>query len=128
MRREFLRFVLAGGTAAAVNIFSRWLLSGVMRFEVAVVVAYLIGMITAFVLSRQFVFKKSDRVIHNEAIRFIFVNLVTLVQVWIVSVGLAQWAFPTLGFVWHAELIAHTIAVGSPILTSYYAHKFFTFR
>ena len=128
MNGEFVRFAVAGGTAAIVNIGSRWLMSGFLRFDVAVVIAYLIGMTTAYLLNRQFVFEKSGRVVHNEATRFAIVNLVSLAQVWLVSVSLAQWFFPRIGFMWHAELIAHVIAVASPILTSYYAHKYFTFR
>ena len=127
MRAEFFRFVLAGGTAAAVNIASRWLLSPIMPFEVAVVVAYLIGMITAFTLTRQFVFEKSERHVRSEAARFVLVNLGALVQVWVVSVGLANWVFPMVGFVWRAQLVAHVIGVLSPVVVSYFGHKHFTF-
>jgi putative flippase GtrA len=124
---EFVRFALAGGVAAAVNILSRWLLSSFVRFEIAVVIAYLIGMITAFILTRYFVFERSDRHVRNEAMRFALVNLVALVQVWIVSVGLAEWVFPWFGLFWQKDLIAHTVGVISPIATSYFGHKKFTF-
>jgi putative flippase GtrA len=124
---EFARFALAGGLAAAVNILSRWLLSSFVRFEIAVVIAYLIGMITAFILTRQFVFERSDRHVRSEATRFALVNLVALAQVWIVSVGLAEWVLPWLGIVWQKDLMAHAIGVISPIATSYFGHKKFTF-
>lgn len=127
MNVEFVRFALAGGVAAAVNILSRWLLSPFVRFEIAVIIAYVIGMITAFILTRHFVFERSDRNVRNEAMRFALVNLVALVQVWIVSVGLAEWVFPWLGLVWQKDLIAHTVGVISPIATSYFGHKKFTF-
>jgi putative flippase GtrA len=125
---EFFRFVLAGGTAAAVNIVARLLLSAVVRFDVAVALAYLVGMATAFILNRQFVFDRSDRGVHSEMMRFVLVNLAALVQVWIVSVGLAEWLFPKVGLTWHAELIAHVIGVLSPVAASYLGHKHFTFR
>jgi putative flippase GtrA len=125
---EFFRFVLAGGIAAAVNILSRWLLSSVMSFEAAVVFAYLMGMITAFGLTRQFVFEKSERHVGGEAMRFILVNLVALVQVWVVSVGLADWVFPKIGLFSQAELIAHIAGVLSPVAASYFGHKYFSFR
>lgn len=128
MRSEFIRFVVAGGIAAAVNILTRVLLSYLTSFEVAVVVAYLVGMATAFGLTRMFVFEPSGRHVRSEAGRFVVVNVLALLQVWIVSVGLAEWIFPWLGFVWHAELIAHTIGVVSPIGTSYVGHKKFTFK
>jgi putative flippase GtrA len=125
---EFFRFVLAGGVAAAVNIVARLLLSAVVRFDVAVALAYLVGMATAFILNRQFVFDRSDRRVHSEMMRFVLVNLAALVQVWIVSVGLAEWLFPKVGLIWHAELIAHVIGVLSPVAASYLGHKHFTFR
>jgi putative flippase GtrA len=125
---EFFRFVLAGGAAAAVNIVARLLLSAVVRFDVAVALAYLVGMATAFILNRQFVFDRSDRRVHSEMMRFVLVNLAALVQVWIVSVGLAEWLFPKVGLIWHAELIAHVIGVLSPVAASYLGHKHFTFR
>jgi putative flippase GtrA len=122
-----MRFALAGGVAAAANILSRWLLSSFIRFEIAVVIAYLIGMAVAFVLTRQFVFERSDRRMPSEAMRFVLVNLVALAQVWIVSVGLAEWVLPGLGILWQKDLIAHVIGVISPIATSYLGHKKFTF-
>lgn len=128
MNAEFFRFVLAGGAAAAVNIVARLLLSAVVRFDVAVALAYLVGMATAFILNRQFVFDRSDRRVHSEMMRFVLVNLAALVQVWIVSVGLAEWLFPKVGLIWHAELIAHVIGVLSPVAASYLGHKHFTFR
>jgi putative flippase GtrA len=124
---EFLRFVVAGGAAAAVNIFSRWVLSSIMPFEAAVALAYLIGMATAFVLTRKFVFGKSKRHARSEAMRFALVNLAALLQVWIVSVGLADWIFPKLGLIRQPELIAHVIGVLSPVVVSYFGHKYFTF-
>lgn len=128
MSSEFLKFVLAGGVAAAANILSRWLLSSIMPFEAAIVAAYLIGMITAFSLTRRFVFEKSERRVRSEAMRFVLVNLAALLQVWIVSVGLADWVFPKIGLVWNAELIAHVVGVLSPVVASYFGHKYFTFR
>ena len=128
MNTEFFRFLLAGGMAAAANIVSRLLLSMVVRFDVAVAAAYLVGMATAFILNRHFVFDRSDRHVHSEMMRFVLVNLAALVQVWIVSVGLAEWLFPKVGMTWHAELIAHVIGVLSPVAASYLGHKHFTFR
>ena len=127
MNSEFFRFVLAGAIAAGANIMSRWLLSFVMPFGASIIFAYLVGMIAAFCLTRQFVFEKSNRSVSNEAVRFVLVNLVALLQVWIISVGLADWIFPMIGLVWQAELIAHIVGVLSPIVVSYFGHKYFTF-
>ena len=124
---EFGRFLMTGGVAAGANVVSRWLLSHAMVYEIAVVLAYLVGMVTAYLLSRAFVFARSGRTVADEALRFALVNAVALVQVWAVSVGLARLVFPAIGFGWHAEDIAHLIGVAIPAVTSYFGHRHFSF-
>lgn len=128
MTREFLSFVLVGGFAAGVNVGSRALLSPFMSFELAVVVAYLFGMVTAFLLNRAFVFETASAgQAGRQGFRFALVNLVALAQVWVVGEVLVRLVFPSLHFAWHAETVGHTVAVASPIVTSYVAHKHFSF-
>lgn len=124
---RFLRFVVTGGVAAAVNVASRWALDFVMPYAVAVCFAYLVGMTTAFILARMFVFDASGGTTHGQYARFALVNAVAFVQVWLVSVGLALLLFPAIGFTWHPDTVAHVIGVISPILTSYAGHKHFSF-
>ena len=127
MKVQFLKFLAAGGFAALVNMGSRYVLNGFMRFEVAVVVAYLAGFITAYVLSRLFVFDPSGRSRRSEVRRFAIVNVFSLGVVWVVSVGLARVVFPAVGFAWHADDIAHVVGVLAPAVTSYFGHRFYTF-
>ena len=126
-RSRFVLFVLAGGTAALVNILSRIVLNWVMPYEVAIIVAYLCGMTTAYLLNRRFVFASSGRGVASEYTRFALVNLAAVAQVWIVSVGLARLIFPAIGFTWHAETVAHVVGVAIPVFTSYLGHKHFSF-
>lgn len=126
--RQFWAFVLVGGLAALVNWFSRITLSGQgISFEVAVVVAYLFGMATAYLLSRIFVFEKTGRSLASEIMRFTLVNLLALVVVFAVSVTLERWALPAMGWTWRPAEFAHAIGVLSPIVTSYLGHRYFTF-
>jgi putative flippase GtrA len=125
---RFARFLLVGVTAAAINILSRVVISQFVAFEYAVVLAFPIALTFAFVMSRLLVFERAESSAWGQYFRFFLVNLAALVQVWLVSVGLAQWLFPTIGWTFYPELVAHTIAVCSPVLTSYYAHKVFTFK
>jgi len=127
MNSRFARFFVVGVTAAAVNIFSRVLISNFVRFEYAVALAFPIALTFAFVMSRFFVFEASKRPVWDQYLRFWLVNLVALIQVWLISVGLSYWVLPAIGWTFYPELFAHTIAVCSPVLTSYYAHKVFTF-
>ncbi|MGO9895632.1 MAG: GtrA family protein [Bryobacteraceae bacterium] len=125
--REFISFMITGGIAALINIGARIVFNLFMRFEIAVVVAYLCGMTTAYVLARYFVFERSGRAMHDEYIRFTLVNLAAIAQVWIVSVGLADFGFQWLGFTWHSYTVAHVIGVAVPVFTSYIGHKRFSF-
>ncbi|SOD98742.1 GtrA family protein [Caenispirillum bisanense] len=124
---EFLRFLITGGIAAGVNVGSRWLLSHAMPYEAAVLVAYLFGMTTAYLLARALVFAPSGRSRRDEFLRFALVNVAAAAQVWIISVGLARVVFPWAGMTWYAEDIAHVIGVVFPVFTSYLGHRHFSF-
>ena len=126
--RAFGAFVLSGGLAAGVNVLTRFVLSKWLPFEAAVTLAYLVGMTTAFVLTKTFVFQRSRAHWLVEYGRFAMVNVVAFVQVLLVSDGLVRLLFPAIGFHWHAEEVGHIVGVMSPIVTSYYAHKHFSFR
>ncbi len=125
--RRFAAFLLTGGLAAAVNVASRIVFDLAVPYEAAVMLAYLVGMTTAFLLARLFVFSGSGRSLHVEYGRFALVNVAALVQVLVVSVGLAKLVFPALHFVWNADLVAHVIGVLSPVVVSYQGHKRFSF-
>ena len=123
----FGRFLLAGGLAAGVNVGMRYALNFVMSFEWAVAAAYLCGMLTAYLLARAFVFASSGRTNASALGRFAVVNVGALVIVWMVSVVLARAVFPALAFAWHANDIAHVSGVCATAVTSYLAHKHWSF-
>lgn len=127
-RKRFLIFLLTGGFAAGVNVVIRVLLSTIMAYQIAVVVAYLIAMVTAYALSRWFVFESSGRSVGEELSKFAVVNLVAIVQVWLVTMALNYYVLPAIGWTFYPELIAHMIGVASPVFTSYFGHKYFSFR
>jgi putative flippase GtrA len=123
----FIRFLISGGIAAGVNIVSRLILSQFFPYDVAIVVAYLIGMTTAYLLMLVFVFEASGHSVSHKYLRFGLVNVAALAQVWLISIAFARWIFPAIGFDWHALTVAHAVGVISPVLTSYVGHKYFTF-
>lgn len=127
-RSRFLRFLATSGIAAGVNIGSAAVLSSVVSYQAAITLAYLLGMTTAFVLARIFVFGSIAGALHAQYLRFAVVNAVAFAQVWLVSIGLAFVVFPHLNLTWHAATIAHVIGVASPIVTSYFGHRHFSFR
>jgi len=126
--REFLVFLLTGGFAAAVNWGSRIVYNLWMPYSSAIIVAYVTGMITAFILAKLFVFKDSTQSTGRSVFFFTLVNLVAVLQTWAVSVGLAYWLFPRLGMNWHARDVAHLVGVAIPVFTSYVGHKRWSFK
>ena len=127
-RARFVRFLVTGGIAAGANILSRILLDWVVTYEIAVTLAYLVGMTTAFVLARVFVFETGAGGVRGQYLRFALVNVVAFAQVWIVSIGLDRFVFPAVGWTWHAATLAHAVGVVSPVAASYVGHRKFSFR
>lgn len=125
--RRFVLFLATGGSAALVNLASRYLLTPVVGFKASIVIAYVIGMVVAFTLFRAFVFETSGKSIASESYRFVVVNLVALLLVWCISVGLAGVVFPAIGFAWHVEDVAHLVGTCVPAVTSFVGHSLYTF-
>ena len=125
---EFLRFLIAGGISAFANFGSRFIFSNFFSFGVAVFVAYLIGMLVAFLLMRGHVFNASQGPILPQLIKFVGVNFFAMIQTLAISLVMASWAFPSMGIVEQAEALGHLVGVLVPVVTSYFGHKFLTFR
>ncbi|MBB3542453.1 GtrA family protein [Rhizobium sp. BK399] len=121
------RFLAVGGVSAGLNVAARMGFNLVTSYEVAIVLAFPVALTAAFVLNRRYVFQATGSNQKEQYVRFAIVNLIALIQVWLVSVGLANWVFPFVKYTWHSETIAHGIGVLSPVVTSYLAHKHFTF-
>jgi len=128
LSRQFLVFLVTGATAAAVNFGSRILFNLAMPFSAAVICAYLVGMVTAFVLAKIFVFRDSTQAVHHAAGYFILVNVVAVAQTWGISMLLLHYGLPALGITSFAREIAHGVGVVVPVFTSYLGHKHFSFR
>jgi len=128
IQSQFVMFLIVGGAAAVVNFVSRIVVSRWLAYAPAVTVAFGFGMLTAFVLNRLFVFKGSTQAVHHQAAWFVLINLAGLAQTLIISVFLAHHAFPWAGFHWHAESVAHMIGIAFPIVSSYFGHKYLSFR
>ncbi|WMJ67734.1 GtrA family protein [Stenotrophomonas sp. 24(2023)] len=126
--RQFVLFLAAGGLAAAVNFGSRIVLGHWMGYVPSIVIAYLLGMITAFTLNKLFVFGQASNRVHHQIMWFVAVNLAAVVQTIAISLLFAHWLLPLLGVDFHNETIAHAIGVAVPVFTSYIGHKRLSFR
>jgi putative flippase GtrA len=148
---------MAGGIAAGCNFGSRFLFSRYVGYITAIVMAYLVGMMVAFVLMRGQVFNARGKRLLPQVLSFVFVNLLAVLQTVIISLVLVRCAFPFMGLdpwvdahreelaklmsflplsmaSFHfsttavAEALAHLVGVLVPVVTSYFGHKFLTFR
>jgi len=128
MSRQFVIFLVTGGLAAAVNFGSRIVYNQWVNFPIAVVLAYLTGMVTAFVLARYFVFTESELSIQRSALWFVVVNIVAVIQTWLISMLLAYYLLPRMGLTRFIPEIAHAVGVVVPVFTSYLGHKRLSFR
>lgn len=126
--RQFLTFLVTGGLAAVVNFTSRIVYNHWVGFSAAVVLAYLSGMLIAFVLARAFVFTDSRQPVHRSAAFFALVNLAAVAQTWLVTMALAHGLLPWLGVSHFAPEIAHAVGIVVPVFTSYWGHKHLSFR
>ncbi len=128
MKRQVLLFLVAGGIAATANFGSRIALSQVMPYVPAIVVAYLIGMLTAFVLNRAFVFKDPGNSMRSQAAWFVLINLFAIAQTLVISVLLARLLVHLSVPGDSAQTLAHAVGVVFPVFTSFVGHKYLSFR
>lgn len=126
--RRFMLFVAASGLAALANFCARIALSHVMGYVWAIVLAYLVGMATAFLLNRAFVFKDADKPLGHQVFWFVAVNMLALLQTLLISLLFSHFVFPWLGMSFHPETIAHALGIAAPAVVSYFGHKHLTFK
>jgi putative flippase GtrA len=125
--KQFVRFILVGGFAAGVNLVSRILLSSFFSYTTAIILAYLIGMLTAYLLCKFLVFNAKLSSTPHQIGYFIVINGVALIQTILVSILFAHYLLRGIPDLALRETIAHFIGLSIPLFTSYIGHKFITF-
>ena len=124
---QFGVFLITGGIAAMVNFGSRILYNQWTSYTTAIVLAYLTGMVTAFLLAKFFVFKESQQSTHRSVLFFCAVNAVAVLQTLIISLALRNYGLPWMGITTHAPALAHAVGIVVPVFTSYLGHKRWSF-
>lgn len=125
--RQFLGFVAVGGTAALLNWLARIVLSQWLSFTLAVALAYMVGMLVAFLLNSFFVFPNSTRPRARQARDFVVINLISFLVVWLVSIELER-ALRAMGMVRYTEELAHAVAISLPMFVNFLIYKFYAFK
>jgi len=125
--KKFVSFLLTGGTAALINFGSRILYNHWLNFSISIVLAYITGMLAAFILMKLFVFRNSRKDLKHSAMFFTLINILAIFQTWLVSMALAYYVLPSLGVEKFSKEIAHAVGIAVPVFTSYIGHKRWTF-
>jgi putative flippase GtrA len=122
-------YLASGATAAAANFLSRFAFSHWMPFEAAVVLSYIVGMVVGFTLMRRFAFKPGATPVSRQVLGYCVVNAAGVLQAVIVSSLALRWLFPKIFDEPSAmEPLAHLIGIAVPTVSSYFGHRYITFR
>ncbi|MFY0649776.1 MAG: GtrA family protein [Methylophilaceae bacterium] len=123
--KEKLLFLACGGFAAFVNFLSRILFSSFLDLYISIIFAYILGMITAYYLFKNFVFVSLQGNKGGSPLSFVFVNVIALLQIYLVTV-LSKDIFYKF-FDNEYLYLAHGLAILTSVFSSYWLHKNFTF-
>jgi len=127
-QRQVLLYLMAGGVAALANFGSRFVFSRWMPFELAVIAAFGVGLLTGFTLMRRYVFAAATRPLSHQATGYVLVNLFAAVQTLVISSILLRLVLPPTVIGLPAAAVAHAVGVIVPVVSSYFGHRWITFR
>ncbi|MDR1827675.1 MAG: GtrA family protein [Methylobacteriaceae bacterium] len=123
---QFLKFIGVGGTAAAVNFGARVVLNRWLSFDAAILTAYGVGMLTAFILNSIFVFPHATTGLTRQVLVFFGSNFAFLPVVYgatlLFAAGLDRLGAP------FAHALAHGAALAVPMVASFLIYKFIGFK
>ncbi len=125
--RPVVRFLVCGGSAAAINWLARIAFSLLFSFAASVLLAYVVGLVAGFVLYRGVVWKRPDVSVSVQLLRFLAVNAGGAVVVLIVSIGLTKVGLLVSGDTPLVESLAHGCAIALGAVANYLGHSRFTF-
>lgn len=126
--KQFISFIFLNGLAAIANFSSRIIFSSVVSYSYAIILAYGVGMVTAYLLCRFFIFRPAVNRTHIQIFYFTIVNVFALLQTLIISLLFAHYLLRDLDNQSLQEAIGHFIGLCAPVVTSYFGHKYITFR
>lgn len=118
INKEFLFFNTVAVVALLVNIIFRIILDVIFEYILSIVFAQIIAMIVFYLLLKYFVFKKKKK---SNPLNFTFINVISLVQVTVVSYIFVNYITVNM------FTTSHLLGIGSTSITSFILHKKFSF-
>ncbi len=125
---NFVKFLVACGIAAAANFGSRIIFGLYFSYSISIVLAYIVGITTAYVLCRQTVFTSNKNNRAQEIFYFTAVNGFAILQTLLVSLLLERHGLRFVHDQFIREEIAHFVGICVPAFSSYFGHKYLSFR
>ena len=125
---QTLRFLVLGGTAAAVTWLVRFPLSNALPFWAAVVIANLVGMTLGFFSYDRWVFPGSTSSIGLRLRNFIAVNMIGLLVTSVVAVTAAELLLLVDILAVMREGLAHAFGIAAGAFLNFIGHKRVTYR
>jgi putative flippase GtrA len=125
---QFARFVAVGGIALLLHWLSRFVFNLFVGYGWAIVLAYAVGMLVAFILNKIYVFPTSGRSLNFEMFFFFLVNIAAFPLVWAVAYVLGEGVLIKSMPPQPALALAHGFAITLPVFINYALHKLVTFR
>jgi putative flippase GtrA len=133
--RQFVVFLLVGGTAALVNFGSGALVrlcwTSYPAYVASVALGFVLGTVVSFFLNRRITFRAGDEAVAPQAIRFGVVAMgAVVVSVAVASLVLWAWELAGQALLARAqvETLGHLGAIGVSTVYNFLAMKFFAFR
>ena len=126
LSREFLKFVVAAERLQLYTFYQELCLITFLVLKFQLSYAYIVGMETAYILTRLFVFR-SDANIASSSTKFVIVNIAAVLQTYFVSVYLYRFLQEYTSISYQKEL-AHFAGISIPVFTSYLGHKYWSFK
>jgi putative flippase GtrA len=133
--KQFLVFLVVGGTAALVNFASgalvRLFWTSYAAYAASVTLGFLLGTAVSFVLNRRFTFRAGDAAVAPQAFRFLVAALGSVfLSVAVASVVLWAWELAGRRALTRpqVETLGHVCAIGVATVYNFLAMKFFAFR
>ena len=122
-----IRYIAAGGFAAAVNWVVRFPLSWFMPYAAAVTLATAIGMVIGFFTYKHFVFEPTSRPIWQQVRDFIGVNIAGGVATVVIAVAIRELPNWPADWMVLVEPGAHATGIALAAFVNYFGHRYITF-
>lgn len=131
LHSEFFKFLIVGAFSAGVNFFGRILFRSFFSYTVSILVGYLLGTISSYLLNKNFTFKAFDEKPYIQFVKFLVVTPFSiLLGVWIAPISvrtLSSLKLIDIPMSW-LESVGHLMAISITTIYNFLVIKFFCFR